>query len=533
VKRIIVSSLLAASVAGLAGCPSSQPKNQTAETATKGVELAVAGTYKSGMYDAGAAEISAYDPTSRCLFVTNAQVNTVDILDISDINNPQLKVTIELGRYGAGINSIAVMNGIVATAVESKPKQSPGHVVFFDTKGNYLNKVTVGALPDMLTFSPDGSKVVVANEGEPNSDYTNDPEGSVSIIDIRGGVKKLTDKNVRNVSFASFNGMDLSPIRVYGPNASVAQDLEPEYITVSDDSKTAWVTLQENNAIAIIDLQSARVKDLVPLGIKDFSLPQNAIDASNKDGMINIQAWPVVGMYQPDSIAHYEVDGKTYLVIANEGDSRDYEGYSEEARVKDAGKDYKIDPTAYPNFEELSDSKALGRLKITTATGDLDGDGDIDLLHAYGGRSFSILDENAKMIYDSANDFERIIAKTDPANFNSTNDENGSFDDRSDDKGPEPEGITVGTIDGKTYAFIGLERNGGIMVYDISNPLAPVFVQFINNRDFNGVAEEGTAGDLAPEGLLFIDSSNSPNGQPLLVVTNEVSGSTTIYSIAH
>lgn len=501
-------------------------------TARASINLFVAGTYESGVFDEGAAEIAAYDAYKKLLFVTNANANTIDVLSIRRVRNPKLKFTIDLSPYGDGVNSVAVKDGVVAVAVEADPKQAPGSVVFFNTKGEFINSVQVGALPDMVTFTPDGSKVIVANEGEPDDDYINDPEGTVSIINLDYGVNSLTNANVTEVNFSAYNGLDLSPIRIFGPGASVAQDLEPEYIAVSDDSSTAWVTLQENNAIAIIDLLSATVTDLVPLGTKNYGVIQNAIDASNKDDAINIKPWPVVGMYMPDAIASYEVDGETYLLIANEGDARDYDGFSEEARVEDVGDDFTVDADAYPDINTLAEEEAIGRLKITTATGDTDGDGDIDLIHAYGGRSFSILNAAGEMIYDSGSDFERLLALVEPENFNSTNDENDSFDNRSDDKGPEPEGITVGQVGDKFYAFIGLERHGGIMVYDVSNPIAPQFVQFINNRDFNGDAEAGTAGDLGPEGMLFIDAESSPGRKPLLVVTNEVSGTTTIYKIS-
>lgn len=500
---------------------------QVSFTAKAPIQLVPVGTYESGTFDEGAAEIGAYDPCSRQLFVTNADANSVDILSLKNIRRPRLVKTIDLSAYGAGVNSVAVKNGLVAVAVEADPKQEPGAVVFFNTKGQYLKQVTVGSLPDMVTFTPDGQKLLVANEGEPDDDYQVDPEGTVSIINLRYGVHHLNADFVKQVDFTAYNGQDLSPIRIYGPGASVAQDLEPEYIAVSADSSTAWVSLQENNALAIIDIASATVTDLVPLGTKDHSVIQNAIDASNKDDAINIRPWPVVGMYQPDSIAAYEVDGETYIVTANEGDSRDYDGFSEEERVKDVD----LDPEAYPLADELQESGNLGRLKITTATGDFDGDGDIDLIYAYGGRSFSIRNAAGELVYDSGSDFERMIALVNPDNFNSTNDENDSFDNRSDDKGPEPEGLTIGQIDDRTYAFIGLERDGGIMVYDITSPVAPQFVQYINNRNFSGDAEGGTAGDLAPEGMLFIPAMKSPVKKPLLVVTNEVSGTTTVYRI--
>ncbi len=499
------------------------------------IELRVAGTYESGIFDEGAAEIAAYDSRRKQLFVTNADANTLDVLSIRNINKPRLRYTIDLSPYGGGVNSVAAMNGIVAVAVEAKPKQNPGTVVFFDNRGNYIDKATVGALPDMLTFTPDGMKVVVANEGEPSDDYNNDPLGTVSIIDLSAGFGSLV---VNSVDFSAFNGLYNSEtaVRVYGPGADTDADLEPEYIAVSDDSTTAWVTLQENNALAILDLLTPAVTKIVPLGTKDFGVIQNAIDASNEDGAIDIRAWPVVGMYQPDAIASYMVDGETYLVTANEGDARDYDGFSEEFRVKDEEVDgvctpFCIDDNVYPDFATLRQNENLGRLRITNVTGDTDGDGSIDLLHAYGGRSFSILNSDGEMIFDSGSEFERLLADIIPVEFNSTNDENGSFDDRSDDKGPEPEGVTVGELGGKHYAFIGLERIGGIMVYDVSNPVAPRFVQYINNRDFSGDAKLGTAGDLGPEGVLFIGGASSPTRKPLLVVTNEVSGTTTIYRI--
>lgn len=492
------------------------------------INLAPIGTYEAGVFDESAAEIAAYDSRQKLLFITNAYENALDVVSIVNPRRPRIVHSIDLSPYGGGPNSVAIHKGVVAVAVEADTKQDNGSVVFFNRWGRYLNQLEVGALPDMLTFTKDGSKLLVANEGEPNGDYTVDPEGSVSIINIDKRVRRLDQSNVTEVSFTGFNDTDLDEgIRIFGPEATVAQDLEPEYIAVSDDGTKAYVTLQENNAMAIIDVESASVDDLVSLGTKNHNVIQNAMDVSNKDDAINIAAWPVVGMYMPDAIASYEVDGSTYLVTANEGDSRDYDGYSEEARVEDLW----LDEEVYPNADELQQEENLGRLKTTEATGDTDGDGDVDVIHAYGARSFSIWNDKGELLYDSGSDFERLIAATLPEDFNSTNDENGSFDNRSDDKGAEPEGVTIGKVDGVTYAFIGLERVGGIMVYNISNPIAPQFVQYVNNRDFSGDAELGTAKDLGPEGLLFIPANKSPNRSPLLVVTNEVSGSTTVYQI--
>lgn len=494
-------------------------------------DLSVLSTYQNGGFDEGAAEIAAYDPISQQLFITNAESNTVDRLYIGDPTAPEFRGAIDLSPYGAGVNSVATSGlGLVAIAVEAENKQAPGSVVFFAANGRFLAQVPVGPLPDMVTFTPDGTRVLVANEGEPSDDYTVDPEGSISIIDLSQGIANLGADDVRTADFRAFPTSSLlaNNVRIFGPGARAVQDLEPEFIAVAADGQTAYASLQENNAIAIIDIPNGLVAGIITLGFKDHSFSENALDASNEDGGINITPYPVFGMYQPDAIATLTVDGSTYVLTANEGDSRDYDGFSEEARVADLT----LDGEAFPNADALQAESALGRLKVTTTLGDPDGDGDYDALYAYGARSFSVWSADGTLVWDSGDEFESILAAELPEVFNSTNDENGSFDDRSDDKGPEPEGITVGQIGDTTYAFIGLERVGGIMVYDVSNPPAPRFVRYVNNRDFSGDPEAGTAGDLAPEGLVFIPAAESPNGEPLLVVTNEVSGTTTLYSLA-
>ena len=486
------------------------------------------GTYETGIFDESAAEIVVHDPVTQRLFVVNASVPAVDVLDVSDPSNPIKLFELDPSAFGAGANSVAISNGIVAVAIENEVKTDPGSVVFFDIDGNFLNAVTVGALPDMLTFTPDGTKVLVANEGEPNDDYTIDPEGSISIIDLSGGVANLTQANVTTADFTAFNhqreALIASGVRIFGPNATVAQDVEPEYIAVTRDSSTAYVALQENNALAVVDIASGTVTDILPLGFQDHSVVP--LDASDRDGGINITTYPnLFGMYMPDAISLYEVGGETFIVTANEGDARDYGGFSEEVRVKDL----MLDPIAFPNAAELQADEALGRLTVTTTLGDADGDGLYEELYAFGGRSFSIFDTQGNLVYDSGADFEQITAALFPGDFNANNDANGTFDNRSDNKGPEPEGVAIGEIDGRTYAFIGLERIGGIMTYDITNPTEAFFVDYVNNRNFAGDAEAGTAGDLGAEGLVFIAAADSPSGNPLVVVGNEVSGTTTVF----
>lgn len=499
------------------------------------ISLEVIGQHQTGIFDEGAAEIVAHDPINQRIFKVNADASSVEVLDFNDPTNPTLMATIDATTLGASANSVAVHKGIVAVAIEANDKQAPGVVAFYDaTDLTLINSVTVGALPDMVTFTPNGRYVLVANEGEPNDDYTVDPEGSVSVIDLRHGV---THAKVRTANFTRYNGKEdelrVEGVRIFGPNATAAQDLEPEYITVSRNSKYAWVSMQEANAMAIIDIKKAKVLDIKSFGTKDHSLPGNELDASNKDGGINITNWPIKGMYMPDTIASYRFFGRTYIVTANEGDSRDYNGFSEEDRVKDLV----LDPVAFPDAADLQHDENLGRIKTTLVNGDTDGDGDFDELYSYGARSFSIWTAHGKQVYDSGADFENITASVLPNDFNSTNDENDSFDNRSDDKGPEPEGIALGKIKGRTYAFIGLERVGGIMMYDVTNPYKVSFVDYINNREFSVAAQlpDGSVnplvGDMAPEGLVFIPAHKSPNRKPLLVVGNEVSGTTTVFQV--
>lgn len=508
----------------------------------RGILLRHEGRYETGVFAESAAEIVTFDASSGRVFVVNAQAAAVDVLDPSDPSAPVLISTINaaaadpLRALGAA-NSVAAYDGVLAVAIEADPKTDPGVVAFYRTATlELLAAVEVGALPDMLRFTHDGARVLVANEGEPNDDYSVDPEGSVSVIEVGGGF--VTAPSVTTLDFSAFDAdiasLRASGVRIFGPGASVSQDLEPEYIAVSADDRYAWVSLQENNALALIDLSaSPRVVDILPLGLKNHSLPGNELDPSDRDGGPHLATWPVFGMYMPDTIAAYDVAGQTYVVTANEGDARDYSTFSEETRIGSVT----LDPSAFPNATALQANAALGRLRTTTANGDTDDDGDVDVIHTFGARSFSIRDGlSGELVYDSGSDFERITANRFGSLFNANNDANGG-DSRSDDKGPEPEVLTLAVIRGATFAFIGLERVGGIMVYDITHPESPRFVQYINPRDlrvdFDGdvASELSAAGDLGPEGMTFIPAAESPTGKDLLVVANEVSGTTSFFTI--
>ncbi len=494
------------------------------------LRLTPIGTYQTGLYGQSAAEIVDYDPGTHRVFSTNAAANSVDAIDISDPADPTLLFTMDMSPYGGGVNSVVVIDGAIAVASEALVKTDNGTVVFFDLDGNYLNQLTVGALPDMITKTPDGTRLLVANEGEPISYLDGiDPEGSVSVIDISGGIASLTQAHVTMIGFAGYTPEMLPGVRIFGPNASVAQDMEPEYITVSEDSQTAFVACQENNAVVRIDLTTNTIVSITSLGMKDHSLPGNGLDASDQDGMINIANWPVKGLYMPDAITSYSVNGETYVVYANEGDARDdWPGYEEGRRIGNAG--YQLDPAAFPNAAELKLNTNLGRLTASRASGDLDGDGLYEEIHVLGARSFSIRNATGELLYDSGDDFEQITAQRYPTSFNASN-SNNNFDNRSDDKGPEPEAVEVALIDGRHYAFIGLERIGGIMVYDVTDPTNAQYLDYVNNRNFD-------ASPLSPEGLdsgieciRFVHADQSPNGEMLLISSNEVSGTVTIFQV--
>jgi DNA-binding beta-propeller fold protein YncE len=673
-------------------------------------ELAFAGRYSTGLAGASA-EIVAYEDDT--MYVLNAESVTVDVVDITVPSTPALVERLDFSAYGPGAQSVTVDDGIAAVAVQADPKTDPGSIVFFQPDGTVTGVVPTGALPDMATFTPGGTRVLVANEGEPNADYSVDPEGSISILtagpyrqvcegDAFGDVSEshpfapeigwlvercvttgfedgtfkpsapitrqsaaaflyrmsgspegadpvcegpafpdvgtthpfcgeiawLVDQGIttgyddetfkpsnpvtrqsmaaflyrlggsvdgedptcaeaqfddvgtthpfcgeiawmvglgitegfedgtyrggtavsrqaaaafferfaepQTVSFTDFDEGGprhdevTDDIRIFGPGASVAQDLEPEYIATDAEGTEAWVTLQENNAMARIDVGHATVTELQPLGFTDHSLQDNGLDGSDQDldgddGTIAIENWPVQGMYLPDGVASYEAAGETYLVTANEGDARDYETFAEEERIKDLD----LDPTVFPDAEDIQDDEGIGRLNVTTTMGDTDGDEDFDELYSFGSRSFSIWNADGEQVFDSGDAFEQITAAAQPDFFNSDNEE-ANFDNRSDNKGPEPEGVVTGTIDGRAYAYVGLERIGGVMVFDITVPGESEYVQYLETRDFG----QDAAPDAAPEGLAFVSADESPTGDPMLLVSHEVSGTVAVFTLA-
>lgn len=516
-------------------------------------------TFSSTLPLAGA-EISAFDAASGRLFVTSS--SGIQVVSVDEQLQMTLLATLLLGSND--INSVAVKNGIIAVAVAASDKTLPGTIYFLDADGDVtsplitLGSVTVGANPDMLTFSADGNTVLVANEGERNTPAdisagksAVDPDGSVSIIDI----SDLTHISVTTASFDPANVGSITDLKAEGARlfaentgfetTTLAQDLEPEYISISPDGKTAFVTLQENNAIGILDIATATFTDIVPLGFKSWlGLP---LDGTDNGSYNPSTALPVFGQYMPDGIGSFTgTDGATYYIIANEGDDRNDFMSPDAVKLKDiskyvdpiSGHNFSLDPELIAKYGNLLSTSAIGNLRISLApgnNGDINGDGVIEQIQSYGARSFSILNADGTIVFDSGSQIEQFAASTgsfksaDPAT-------SGIFvDTRSDNKGPEPEGIAIGQIGGKTLAFVGLERAGGaIMVYDVTDPLHVSFVQSLHNPDDSkALSGDGAESGAGPEGITFVSSDASPNGHNLLFVSNEYAKTISLFEITN
>lgn len=536
VKKALVTSLAAAGILFSAGQPYNVLAEQPPFFQYKGDNLPVT---QIAQYDSlsgeGGTEILAYDEKVKRAFVTNGAESGMDILSFETLKSGKFTNVKSVNRillkdFGIenvkDITSVAVhpTDNLVALSVVSDPKTDPGYIVLLTKDGEYITKVLVGSLPDMVTFTPDGTKLLSANEGEPSDDYSVDPEGTISIIDLTAGLEKLTANTL------SFNAVEIDDQVRLSSKGTVTQQLEPEYISITPDSKRAYVSLQENNAIATVNLETNTIMHVKGLGIKDHSIPGNQLDGK-RNNKTELEKLPLLGLYMPDAIDTFSVGGKTYIVTPNEGDARDYEAYSEEASIGDIKDKIKLNADFYGGYtqEELDQLVAdglldeLAKTKITLENGLTDGK--YEALYSYGGRSFSIFDaDTLELVYDSGYDFEKITSEAMPEFFNTDNAEI-SYDKRSSAKGPEPETVVTGVINHVTYAFIALERVSGIMVYDLTNPKKPEFITFISSRDFS----EDVKGDVSPEGLRFIPAETSPTGYPLLAATHEVSGTVAVY----
>ncbi|MBP3966208.1 choice-of-anchor I family protein [Paenibacillus lignilyticus] len=491
--------------------------------------------------DGGVAEIVKYNPENHKFYSVNGSSDpaTLDIVSLDNTGKPEADATsinieevvqqnlpdFEYGDFTSV--DIDLKNDLVYAAIQEKTYTNNGAILVFDYNGKYVTSYEAGVQPDMIKVTHDGRYVLTADEAEPRLAGA-DPEGSVTIVDRVNNVTKhvkFDDVSVID-DLVHLRGTANEAGLITGPAASkeaAKYDLEPEYIALSDDEKTAYVSLQENNAIATIDVASGTVTAVTGLGYKDLNLAENSLDLV-KDSKIKFENVPFKGMFMPDGIDTYTVDGETYLFTANEGDATEWPGRT---NISTIGGLVKGGLTPTSEAATFLAGKTVGG-KTAYDSVEVPSDMGPDGVYLYGARSFSIWNaDSLEPVFDSKNDFEKITAQRLPAYFNSDHKE-VAFDKRSTKKGPEPEYVKVGKVGSKALAFIGLERVGGIMTYDVTNPQTPAFVNYTNTRNF-GTSD--LQGDIGPEGLEFIPATASPSGMPLLLVAHEVGGMITVYQL--
>ena len=472
--------------------------------------------------DGGVAEIVAYDEENGKAYVVNGQESVLNIFDVradGSFGEAEKRDVAALMAeadpaftYG-DMTSVAVSSkGAVAVALQDADYTAPGRVALFGADGSISAVYTTGVQPDMVTFSEDGRYILTADEGEPREGYGEgiaDPAGSVTVIDTQA-----EENAARVAGFAAFDAEELAAEgvvfnRIDGAILSAETDLEPEYIAVSGGK--AYVSLQEANAIAVVDIAAAQVEQILPLGFKDYSAAENAVDLDENDGTYSPKTYEdTYGVYMPDGIAVYEAGGKTYIATANEGDAREWGDFSDEVKRDLTSADGTV--TA-EGVRVLNNAVKAG----ISEKGN----------YLYGARSFSLFEvteDGLALAFDSAADFEAKTFAYLPAYYNASNDD-ADLESRTAKKGIEPEAVAVAELGGKTYAFIALERIGGIMVYDITDPAAAAYVNYVNTRDFNAPV----AGDVAPEGLAFAQAGE----EVYLLAAFEVSGTVASYRLSY
>ncbi|RRJ64178.1 multifunctional 2',3'-cyclic-nucleotide 2'-phosphodiesterase/5'-nucleotidase/3'-nucleotidase [Paenibacillus oralis] len=481
--------------------------------------------------DGGVAEIVKYNKDNGKFYLVNgsSEPPSIDIVPLAETGTLMKEKTVDVvslaekaGGFTFGdLTSLDINTATkrIAAAVQEADPAKAGKILVLDYEGNLLDEYEAGVQPDMVKYTSDGRYILTADEGEPREAGI-DPEGSVTVVDTVEGQTRhvkfddpsVIDDLVHIRGMADADGM----ITGSGSKEDAVFDLEPEYIALSSDETTAYVSLQENNAIAAIDIGKAKVLYVRGLGFKDLNDPDNALDLI-EDQIINLENVPFKGMYMPDGIDAHTVGGKTYLFTANEGDATEWPGRTNVTKIK---KLTSVDPDSEAGRFLQENGSRYG--DVETAS-DMGADG----VYLYGARSFSVWDaDTMQQVYDSGNDFERVTAERLPDYFNS-NHSKANFDKRSPKKGPEPEYVTVGQVGSKAFAFTGLERIGGVMVYDVTDPENPAFASYTNTRDFNA----GLNTDTGPEGLEFVPATESPTGLPLLLTANEVSGTVAVLEL--
>jgi hypothetical protein len=532
------------------------------ENGTAALDLTQIARYSAGQYnvDGGVMEIVAYNQATEWAYAINGQSGKLAAIPLAGLTagahvealtgtEIDVKALVEAEdstfQYG-DMTSVAISpdSTTLAAALQAQGSNDAGRVALFtcEEDGTLTLEALVetGAQPDMVTFAGDGV-VLTADEGEPREGYGEDiadPKGSVTVVDVEAQESTVVDFS----AFDSQRDQLAEDGIVLKKGSAPSVDLEPEYIAVSGGK--AYVTLQENNAIAVLDIESQAFEGVYSAGFEDHST--TAIDLDKKDDAYDPQTYEsLLGIRMPDGIAAFTVEGATYLVTANEGDAREW-GDEDQGTfyLSEDERDFGEEGVTSPTGAITAENSGLEGKVVFFKTEDFDGlDPEKD--YVFGGRSFTVFqatENGLEEVFTSGDDFEALTAQYVPEYFNASND-NAVLDDRSGKKGPEAESVTVGTVDGKTYAFVALERTGGVMAYDVTDPEAITFVNYVNTRDF-GTTVEGseeyedgeldkwvTGGDVAPEGLLFLDAASSPNGEPLLLAACEVSGTVAVYQL--
>ena len=532
------------------------------ENGTAALNLTQIARYSAGQYnvDGGVMEIVAYNQATEWAYAINGQSGKLAAIPLAGLTagahvealtgtEIDVKALVEAEdstfQYG-DMTSVAISpdSTTLAAALQAQGSNDAGRVALFtcEEDGSLTLEALVetGAQPDMVTFAGDGV-VLTADEGEPREGYGEniaDPKGSVTVVDVEAQESTVVDFSAFDSQRDQLAEDGIVLKKVSAPSV----DLEPEYIAVSGGK--AYVTLQENNAIAVLDIESQAFEGVYSAGFEDHST--TAIDLDKKDDAYDPQTYEsLLGIRMPDGIAAFTVEGATYLVTANEGDAREW-GDEDQGTfyLSEDERDFGEEGVTSPTGAITGENSGLEGKVVFFKTEDFDGlDPEKD--YVFGGRSFTVFqatENGLEEVFTSGDDFEALTAQYVPEYFNASND-NAVLDDRSGKKGPEAESVTVGTVDGKTYAFVALERTGGVMVYDVTDPEAITFVNYVNTRDF-GTTVEGseeyedgeldkwvTGGDVAPEGLLFLDAASSPNGEPLLLAACEVSGTVAVYQL--
>lgn len=501
----------------------------------------------------GSGEIATFHPGSKRIFATNGVKNAIDIFDISNVAAPKKVGSVSLAPYGNDVTSVAAGRDVVVAAVlvsekfsaTGAPTTPNGKLVVFDTNGKVLSSPDIlGVLPDAVTFAPNGTTALVAIEAslvcakddpattaKEDTDYSkaSDPEGGVSIVDLSNPAAPV-------VKFAGFSQFNVAQMRAKGIALSsvvnsVAKDFEPELITAVDNTY-AYVTIQEANAIGKLNIETASFESITRAFESKLSV--TARDTSDRDSGAGPRNYAnVVGASQPDAIAGFKIGSGHYFVTANEGDAREYTCLNDDLR----GSSLKVDSRRFPTWSALSASAALGRAKVNPNIGDKDGDGDIDTIHLRGSNSMTMY-RNGMVLWDSGDLLDQIqISAFGVANINGSHSlssdkstMNYVGQDRSDDKGSEPEGVAVGMVGDRRVAILGLERMTALVVFDITEPRSPVFQEWLQMLPAKATPAKDVK-HFSPEGIVFVPADKSPSGKALFITSYELSGSLSIHQI--